>query len=98
MSARSNEIKAYALDLMTDELFEYISNPITEKIFSALINDPAVQTGLYGINQDEHAQHLLYDTPEHRLAAYNMLKDKLKTVAFNVTPVYINKKYLRDKS
>ena len=91
------EVKAYALDLMTDEVFEYIKNPIEEKMFFDLMNHPEVQTGLYGINPDPQfpVQHLLYDTPEHRAAAYKVLSKYLKTVAFNLHGAYIPAEYAR---
>lgn len=93
----SKEVKAYALDLSTDELYEYINNSIEEKMLSDLMNRPEVQTGLYGINPDSQfpVQHLLYDTPEHRTAAHKVLSKHFKTVAFNLQIAYIPEEYAR---
>ena len=92
------EIKTYSLDLMTDELYEIVGNPLEEKLFAELLEHPDVSTGLYGMNPDGAVQHFLYDTPEHRAAAHKILSKHLKTVAFNLHPVYIPAKYAKPGS
>lgn len=90
------EVKAWALDLSTEEIYKIIQNPMTEKLFADAIANEAVQTGLYGINVDDYPfNHLLYDSPEHRNAAYQFLKDKLELVSINLGVCYIPEEYAK---
>ncbi len=82
---KQGEIEVYSLDVDTDEMFGVISNPVTERELSKLLDHVDVRTGVHGVNQDPAGtvNHFLYDTPAHRDAAYSRLSKYLKSVRIN---------------
>lgn len=88
-----SEIKAYALVVPTDEVYEsWMGNKEVEYILSDL--------NCIGIHPEGDRQYLLFKSKEDRIDAYNKICNVLPETkcGFELRVLYVDKRYLEKRS